>query len=219
MTIRTLKLDDDLYEYLLAISLREHPVLAEMRAANRSHPHGHMQISSEQGQFMALLARLIDARKTIDIGTFTGYSALTVALALPEGGKVVTCDMSAKFTDEARNWWERAGVAQKIELRLGPALETLDALILSGQHGSFDFAFIDADKTGYDAYYERSLQLLRQGGLIAIDNTLWRGEVSHPARSESTAAIQALNRKLRDDRRIDLSLVPIGDGLTLARKR
>lgn len=219
MSIRTLKLDDALYEYLLAISLREHPVLTEMRAANRNHPHGHMQIAPEQGQFMALLVRLIGARRALDIGTFTGYSAAAVALALPPDGKIISCDVRKKFADEARAWWERAGVAHKIELRLAPALETLDVLLANGRAGTFDFAFIDADKTGYDAYYERCLLLLRQGGLAAFDNTLWRGAVIHPPKDESTAAIQALNRKLRDDKRIDLSLVPIGDGLTLARKR
>ncbi len=219
MSNRTLDLDDALYRYLLDVSLREHPVLAELRAATSSHPHVNMQISPEQGQFMAMLVHLIDARRTLEIGVFTGYSSLCVALALPEDGRVVACDVSEEYTDIARPYWGKAGVAQKIDLRLAPALETLDALLAEGQAGRFDFAFIDADKAGYDAYYERCLQLLRKGGLITIDNILWGGRVVLPAEDEDTAAIQALNRKLHSDPRIELSIVPIGDGLTLARKR
>ena len=219
MTTRTLNLDDTLYQYLIDVSLRDHPVLAELRDANRSHPRASMQISPEQGQFMQLLARITGARRTLEIGTFTGYSALAVALALPEDGRVVTCDISQEYTGVARSYWEKAGVAHKIDLRIAPAQDTLDALFAAGGADSFDLAFIDADKTGYDAYYERCLQLLRPGGVIAVDNVLWSGRVARPAEDADTAALQAFNLKLRDDSRIDLSLLPLGDGLTLARKR
>lgn len=219
MTTRTLQLDDELYRYLLDVSLREHPVLARMREANRSHPRASMQIGPEQGQFMALLARLTGARRTLEIGTFTGYSALAVALALPDDGTVLACDISTEYTDVARGYWAQAGVAHKIDLRIAPALQTLDALIAQGEAGRFDFAFIDADKSGYDAYYERCLTLVRTGGLIVFDNVLWGGRVARTAEDEDTAALQALNRKLHADARIDLSLLPVGDGLTLARKR
>lgn len=219
MTNRTLNIDDHLYQYILDVSLREHPVLAELRAVTRSQPRAGMQISPEQGQFMALLIKLIGARQTLEIGVFTGYSALATALALPPDGRVVACDINAEFTDIGRRHWEKAGVADKIDLRLAPATETLDALIAEGRSGTFDFAFIDADKTSYDTYYERCLQLLRVGGLIAIDNVLWDGEVAHPAQDADTAALQALNIKLHTDERVDLSLLTIADGLTFARKR
>lgn len=219
MTTRTLNLDDALYRYMIDVSLRDHPVLAELREANRSHPLARMQIAPEQGQFMQLLARMIGARRTLEIGTFTGYSALAVALALPPDGCVITCDISREYTDIARACWEKAGVAHKIDLRIAPALETLDGLVAGGGAGSFDFAFIDADKTGYDAYYERCLLLLRAGGVIAVDNVLWSGRVAQPADDADTAALQAFNIKLHNDERIDLSLLPLGDGLTLARKR
>lgn len=219
MTTRTLQLDDTLYQYMLDVSLREHPVLAELREANRSHPLARMQIAAEQGQFMQWLVKLLDARNTIEIGAFTGYSALAVALALPQDGRVAACDISREYTDIARTYWEKAGVAHKIELRIAPALETLDALLAQGNAGSFDFAFIDADKTGYEAYYERCLVLLREGGVIVVDNVLWSGRVAQPAEDDDTAALQDFNRKLRNDDRIDLSMLPLGDGLTLARKR
>jgi caffeoyl-CoA O-methyltransferase len=190
-----------------------------LRAATVSHPHAGMQISPDQGQFMALLIKLLGARRAIEIGVFTGYSALTVALALPDDGRLLACDISDDYTRVGRPYWNQAGVAHKIELRLAPALETLDAQLAAGAAGQYDFAFIDADKTGYDAYYERCLQLLRTGGLIAIDNTLWGGSVARPATDADTRALQQLNTKLRDDQRIDLSLLAIGDGLTLARKR
>ncbi len=219
MSDRTLNLDDTLYQYLLDASLREHPVLAELRALTHRHPLARMQISPEQGQFMALLVKLIGARSTLEIGVFTGYSALAVALALPQDGRIVACDVSREYTDVGRTYWDKAGVAAKIDLRLAPAVDTLDGLIAEGQAGRFDFAFIDADKTSYDAYYERCLTLLREGGLIAIDNVLWGGHVARPAEDDDTAAIQALNRKLHGDARVDLSMLPISDGLTLARKR
>jgi predicted O-methyltransferase YrrM len=219
MSRRTLNLDDALYEYLLAHSLREQPEQTALREATRSHPRAGMQISPEQGQFMSLLVKLIGARRTIEIGTFTGYSALTVALALPGDGKILACDISDEYTSIGKPYWQRAGVADKIELVIAPAVQTLDARIGAGEADSYDFAFIDADKTGYDAYYERCLQLVRAGGLIAFDNTLWGGDVARPAEDDDTRALQALNDKLHRDERIDVAMLPIGDGLTLARKR
>ena len=219
MSNRTLNLDDQLYQYLLDVSLREHPVLAELREVTRTHQRGAMQISPEQGQFMTMLLKLIGARNTLEIGVFTGYSSLVTALALPPGGRVIACDVNEEYTAIGRAHWQKAGVADKIDLRLGPATETLAALIEDGRSGSFDFAFIDADKVSYDAYYEACLQLLRPGGLIAIDNVLWSGAVARPAEDDDTRALQALNRKLHKDERIDLSMLPVGDGLTLARKR
>lgn len=219
MSRRTLQVDDLLYQYLIDQSIREHPAQAALRAATASHRHAGMQISPEQGQFMALLVKLVGVRRAIEIGVFTGYSALTVALAMPDDGRLLACDISDEYTRVGRPYWQQAGVAHKIDLRLAPALETLDAQLAAGAAGQFDFAFIDADKTGYDAYYERCLQLLRPGGLIAIDNTLWSGSVARPATDADTLALQQLNTKLRDDQRVDLSLLPIGDGLTLARRR
>ena len=219
MSSRTLNLDDTVYQYLLSHSLREHPAQVALREATRTHPHAMMQISPEQGQFMALLIRLLGARRTIEIGVFTGYSALSVALALPDDGKVLACDISDEYTRIGVPHWKAAGIAHKIELQLAPALNTLDARINAGLQGQYDFAFIDADKSGYDAYYERCLTLLRVGGLIAIDNTLWSGKVATPAEDADTAALQALNSKLHRDERVDISMLPIGDGLTLARKR
>ena len=219
MSSRTLNLNDTIYQYLLNHSLREHPAQIALREATRTHPYATMQISPEQGQFMALLIRLIGARRTIEIGVFTGYSALSVALALPDDGSVLACDISDEYTRVGVPHWQAAGVAHKIDLQLAPALATLDARLAAGEEGRYDFAFIDADKSGYDAYYERCLKLLRVGGLIAIDNTLWSGKVAVPAEDADTAALQALNRKLYADTRVDISMLPIGDGLTLARKR
>jgi predicted O-methyltransferase YrrM len=217
---RTINLDDRVYDYLIAHSLRELPVLAALRAETAKLPQAGMQISPEQGQFMALLIELIGAKRTIEVGTFTGYSSLAVALALPPDGRVIACDVSEEFTSVARRYWAKAGVADKIELRLAPANQTLDSLLAAGEAGSFDFAFIDADKENYVGYYERCLKLLRDGGLIAVDNVLWSGEVANPAiEDKDTRAIRALNDQLKTDQRITLSMVPIGDGLTLARKR
>lgn len=220
MANRSLTLTDALYDYLLRNSLREPAILAELRAETARLPASNMQIAPEQGQFMALLVELIGARRTLEIGTFTGYSSLCVALALPADGTVTACDISEEYTAVARRYWAKAGVAEKIDLRLAPAVETLDELLAEERAGSYDFAFIDADKTGYDAYYERCLVLLRPGGLIAVDNVLWGGDVADPARTDAdTAAIRALNAKLRDDSRVSMSLIPVGDGLLLARKR
>ena len=220
VTRRTTNLSEELYAYLLDVSLREPSVLRRLRKDTASLEMANMQIGPDQGQFMALLVELIGARNVLEVGTFTGYSALAVALALPDDGRLVACDVSEEWTAIARRYWEEAGVAHKIDLRLAPALETLDGLLLEGRAGTFDFAFIDADKEGYDAYYERALELVRTGGLIALDNTLWEGKVVDPATTDvDTEAIRAINTKLVDDERVTLSLVPVGDGLTLARKR
>ena len=220
MSSRTLSLDGRLYDYLLAVSVREPHVLAELREETARLPGAGMQISPEQGQFMRLLVELMGARRTLEVGVYTGYSSLCVAQALPEDGQLVACDINAEYTQIAARYWQRAGLEQRIRLELGPALATLERLIAAGEAGSFDFAFIDADKENYAAYYERSLQLLRQGGLIAIDNVLWGGSVADPGdQKSSTQAIRALNSLLRDDSRVSVSLVPIGDGLFLVRKR
>jgi predicted O-methyltransferase YrrM len=220
MSSRTIQMTDRLYDYLLKVSLREPPLLAALRAETAKLPMAGMQISPEQGQFMALLAELIGARRAIEVGTFTGYSALCVAQALPPDGKLIACDISEEFTSVARRYWAKAGLADRIELRLAPALDTLKSLLAGGGAGSFDFAFIDADKTQYDAYYEAILKLLRPGGLIAIDNVLWSGAVADDRKRDAdTVALRALNEKLRIDKRISLSMLPIGDGLTLVRKR
>jgi predicted O-methyltransferase YrrM len=221
MSPRSIELTDRVYKYLLDHSLRETPVLARLRAETETMEFARMQIGPEQGQFMALLVELIGARRTLEIGTFTGYSALAVALVLPKDGCVIACDVSEAFTSVGRRYWAEAGVADKIDLRLGPAVETLDALLReAGAPGSFDFAFIDADKINYGHYYERCLSLLRPGGLIAVDNVLWNGSVADPSKNdEDTRAIRALNEKIHRDTRVSISLVPIGDGLMLARKR
>jgi len=220
MSARTLAMTDALYDYLLGHSLREPAVLARLREATQQMPQASMQISPEQGQFMALLVRLIGARRCLEVGTFTGYSSTVVALALPVDGRVLCLDVSEEFTRHAREAWREAGVEDKIELRLAPARDTLAKLIDDGEAGQFDFAFVHADKATYPHYYESALTLLRPGGLIAVDNTLWSGRVADPAdTSEDTRAIRAFNERVHGDERVDVSLVPIGDGLTLARKR
>jgi predicted O-methyltransferase YrrM len=220
MSNRTITLTDTLYEYLLSVSLREPDLLRELRAETAADPEAQMQIAPEQGQFMALLVRLIGARRCLELGVFTGYSSLATALALPDDGRIVACDVSETWTAVARRYWQRAGVAHKIDLRLAPALGTLDALLAGGGAGTYDFVFIDADKENYVAYYERAYALLRTGGLIAIDNTLWSGKVADPGEQDAeTSALRSLNEQLLRDPRIDLSLLPIADGLTLVRKR
>ncbi|MBL8661687.1 MAG: class I SAM-dependent methyltransferase [Candidatus Odyssella sp.] len=206
--------------YILANGLREHPAQKALRAATARMPMGGMQIGAPQGALMALLAQAIGARRCIEIGVFTGYSALSVALALPPDGRIVACDVSEDLTAVGRRFWARAGVAGKIELRLGPAVDTVNALLEAGEAGRFDFAFIDADKTNYDAYYEGCLKLLRPGGLVAVDNVLWGGSVADPKRNDAdTRAIKRLNAKIRKDERVTMCLVPISDGVTLALKR
>jgi predicted O-methyltransferase YrrM len=220
MSNRSISLTDSLYDYLLSVSLRESHLQRRLREETAADPMARMQISPEQGQFMALLARLTGARRCIEIGVFTGYSSLAVALALPAGGSIVACDVSEEWTSVARRYWAEAGVADRIELRLAPALATLDSLLAAGAGGTFDLAFIDADKTSYPAYYERSLLLLRPGGLVLVDNTLWSGRVADPEVADAdTVALRHFNDRLHRDDRVDLAMLPVGDGLTLARKR
>ncbi|OGT53238.1 MAG: SAM-dependent methyltransferase [Gammaproteobacteria bacterium RIFCSPHIGHO2_12_FULL_42_13] len=220
MSTATLNLTPELYTYLQKVSLREPEVLKKLREETQQQKMSIMQISPEQGQFMGLLAELLGAKKTLDIGTFTGYSALVVALALPPEGRVIACDINVEWADIAKRYWHEAKVAEKIDLRLAPALTTLDQLIANGENGTFDFAFIDADKANYTAYYERAISLLRSGGLIAVDNVLWGGSVADEADQEpSTIAIRLLNMHLFQDNRVTISMLPVGDGLTLARKR
>lgn len=219
MSVATITMTEGLYGYLLG-TLREPAILKRLREETAKLPSGQMQISPEQGQLMGLLVELLGVRRVLEVGTFTGYSSTAMALALPPDGRLVACDLSEEWTNVARRYWREAGVESKIDLRLGPARSTLDALIASGEGGSFDFAFIDADKSAYDAYYERSLELVRSGGLIAVDNALWSGAVADPSdQRENTNAIRALNAKISADPRVSCSLVPIGDGLFLARKR
>jgi O-methyltransferase len=217
---RAVTMDETLYRYLVDHSVREHPVLAELRAETARLPQAVMQIGPEQGQFMALLARLTGARRCIEVGVFTGYSSLAVALVLPDNGSIIALDVSEEWTAIARRHWQKAGVDDKIDLRLGRAMDTLDTLISLQESGRFDFAFIDADKGNYLGYYERCLELVRPGGLILLDNTLWSGDVADPSNQEpDTVALRAVNDALHRDDRIDLAQLPVGDGLTLARKR
>jgi caffeoyl-CoA O-methyltransferase len=209
----------ELMAYIAKVGVREHPALAHCRSETAKLPNAMMQIGSDQGGFMALVAKLVGASRYLEIGTFTGYSALAVALALPADGKVVACDVSKEFTDKARGFWREAGVENKIDLRLGPALETLDSMVAANEP-PFDFAFIDADKSNYDGYYERALKLVRSGGLVALDNMLWSGQVANPKASDAdTSALRTLNAKIHDDERVDMVLAAIGDGVMLARKR
>lgn len=219
MTNRTLNLDDRLYQYLLEVSLRESPLQRQLREETAQLSNAHWQIAPEQGQFMALLVKLLGARRILEVGTFTGYSALCMAQAMGEQGRLLCCDLAGAYNAIAERYWQRAGVRERIELHLGPALQSLDSLISQGQGASFDLIFIDADKGNYPLYLERALVLLRPGGLLLFDNTLWSGRVlQEQPDSLDTQAIQALNRSLRDDPRVDLSLLPLGDGLTLCRK-
>jgi len=220
MTVRLLEITPKLYDYMLSVSSRETKLMARLREETAKMPGAGMQIPPIQGQLLAFLVSLIGARRGIEIGTFTGYSALWVASALPEDGKLICCDVNEKTTAVARRYWKEAGVDHKIELRLAPALDTLKALLASGGAGTFDYVFIDADKENYDAYYERSLELVHTGGLIVFDNMLWGGAVADGRkRDPDTLALKAINAKLHNDKRIDLTLLYIGDGVTLARKR
>lgn len=220
MTNQTLGLIPEIYHYLLAHSLREPAILSQLRQETAQHPRAQMQIAPEQGQFMGWLVQVLGAQRTLEIGVFTGYSTLVVALALPATGQVVACDINQDDTAIARRYWQAAGVAHKIDLRLGPGITTLESLLQAGEGNTFDFAFIDADKQSYDRYYELTLQLVRPGGVIAIDNVLWSGRVADPQVTDNrTAHLRALNAKLHQDQRVDISLLPLGDGLTLARKR
>jgi caffeoyl-CoA O-methyltransferase len=219
MANKTLSLTNALYAYLVEHSVREPEILQRLRAETEQDRMSMMQIGPEQGQFMQLLVRLMGAKNCLEIGVFTGYSSLAVALALPADGRIVACDVSEQWTAITRKYWLEAGVAAKIDLRIAPALSTLDDLITSGKADCFDFAFIDADKVNYLGYYERALTLVRSGGLIAVDNTLWGGQViDKKSKSEDTQAIRRFNDRLYSDSRIQLSLLPIGDGLTLALK-
>ena len=220
MSNSTFSLPAPLYDYLIEHSLREAAILKQLRDETAQMPMAVMQIAPEQGQFMAMLIRLMGARKALEIGVFTGYSSLSVAMALPNGGRLVACDDNELWAATAQRYWALAGVSDRIDLRIGPALESLDDLIREGQAGSFDFAFIDADKGSYLNYYERCLALLRPGGLIAIDNVLWDGRVADADNQEpDTLAIHAFNQFIVIDDRVDISMIPIADGLTLARKR
>ncbi len=220
MSARNGFIETHIYDYILANSLRDLDVLKRLRDETREMPMGGMQISPDQGQFMALLVKAIGARRIVEVGTFTGYSSTVMALALPEQGRLVACDLSDEYTSVARRYWREAGVSDKVELRLGPGVETLDRMLKEGGAGGFDMAFIDADKENYDAYYEHCLQLVREGGLILIDNVLWQGRPADlREEDESTVAIRALNAKIHTDERVEASLLSIGDGLTLARKR
>lgn len=220
MSNQSINLTEQLYAYLLDVSLRESDILKALREETSSLPTANMQIAPEQGQFMALLVQLIGAKNTIEVGVYTGYSALAVAMALPDNGQIIACDISEEYTNIARHYWLEAGVSQKIDLRLAPAMETLGSLINEGRSSTFDFAFIDADKESYAGYFELCFDLLRPGGLIAIDNVLWDGAViDHHKQDVDTCAIRTFNQQLLSDNRVDISLVPIADGLTLARKK
>src|ERR1700722_6860405 len=220
MPTEDLTITGQLWDYMRRVTLREPAVLRRLREETAGYPNSNFQISAEQGQFMALLMHMIGARRAIEIGVYTGYSALSVALALPAEGRVIACDINEEWTAVGRRYWREAGVEQKIDLRLGPALATLDSLIANRQRSQFDFVFIDADKTNYANYYERALMLLRPGGLIGVDNVRWYGRVIDPAFDDpDTRAIRAFNEQIRNDERVWLSMLPVRDGLTLACKK
>jgi len=220
MSNASIGLDEKLHAYLLEVGVREHEVLRRLREETAGLPESRMQIAPEEGAFLALLVRILDARKVLEIGTFTGYSSTAMALALPADGRIICCDLSEEWTDVARRAWADAGVADRIDLRLGPALDTLEQLFAAGEERSFDMAFIDADKANYAGYYEAALRLVRQGGVIAIDNVLWSGRVVDPeVTDEATNAIRAINDDIAADERVDIAMLPLADGVTLARVR
>ena len=221
MSNQSIGLSDRLYQYLIANSVREPEILTLLREETLQHPLVNMQVSPEQGQLMGLLVQLIGAKKCLEVGVFTGYSALVVALNLPDDGRLIACDVSDEFTSIARRYWQEAGVDRKISLHIAPALETLDRLLANGESDTFDFAFIDADKNNYAAYYDRCFQLVRQGGLILVDNVLWYGRVADATMDGDprTQAIKKINQQIYHDDRVQISLIPIGDGLTIARKK
>lgn len=213
-------MNNRLFEYLLSVSLRENGVLKKLRDETAKDPMSVLQISPDQGQFMALLVKLMGATRVLEVGTFTGYSALSMALALPEEGQLVTLDINKQWTDMARRYWQQAGVAEKIRLYLAPALDTMDSLLTEGQAEQYDIIFIDADKTNYGAYYETGLRLLRTGGLILLDNVLWRGKIiDETIQDADTKALRELNTKVYSDERVDISMIQIGDGMTMIYKR
>ncbi|HML17129.1 MAG TPA: class I SAM-dependent methyltransferase [Bryobacteraceae bacterium] len=215
-----LLLPDNVYQYLLSVSLREPPILRRLREETAHLPNASIQIPPEHGQFLSLMVQLMGVRNAIEVGVFTGYSSLAVALALPAGGRMVCCDVSEEYTAVARRYWKEAGVDHRIDLRIGPALETLHGMLAAARQATFDFVFIDADKTNYEGYYECALELVHAGGLIMIDNTLWSGRLADPSETEAdTVALRAFNQKLHADSRIALSMLPLGDGVTLALKR
>jgi predicted O-methyltransferase YrrM len=219
MSNQSIGLDDRLSTYLRSVGVREPEVLQQLRSHNAEYPQGHMQICPEQGQFMAMLVKLVAAKYILEVGVFTGYSSLVMALAMPEDGRMVACDVSVEATDVARKYWQQAGVAHKIDLRIAPALDTLQGLLTAGAGGQFDLAFIDADKANYPEYYELCLELVRSGGVILIDNVLWYGRVADPdVTDKRTSILRDLNRKIYQDQRVELVMLPIGDGMTVVRK-
>jgi predicted O-methyltransferase YrrM len=220
MSNRTLQLNDRLYAYLQSVAVREPAILAQLRTETNQHPQAVMQIAPDQGQFMGLLIQLLGVKKAIEVGTFTGYSSLVMALAMPEDGRLITCDVNPQDTAIAQRYWAAAGVSDKIDLCLGPAIDTLQNLLAQGAANTFDLAFIDADKGNYPQYYEHCLNLLRPGGLILIDNVLWSGAVADPTITDKrTTILRELNSQIHQDDRVNISLLPIGDGLTLAMKK
>lgn len=220
MANRTMGLSDELTAYVREVGLREPEVLTRLREETASLPEHQMQVAPEQGALLAMLARLVGARRCLEVGTFTGYSSLCVALALPDDGRLLCCDVSEEWTAIARRYWAEAGVADKVELEVGPAAETLDGLLADGEEATYDFAFVDADKPGYDGYYERLLRLVRPGGLIAFDNVLWGGKVAdRTVEDDNTVALRALNAKIAADDRVTMVLLPIADGVTLVQPR
>jgi predicted O-methyltransferase YrrM len=220
MSPKTIGLDDELYQYLVSVGVRDTPVLRELRAETATLSGGHMQIAPDQGQFMGLLVELTGARRILEFGTFTGYSTLCMALALPPEGAIDACDIDPDTTAVGRRYWDQAGVGDRVHLHIGAGAETADRFIAEGRVGTYDLAFVDADKENYDRYFEQCLELVRPGGLILFDNVLWGGSVVNPdKRDAATEALRALNEKIHDDPRVSIALVPIGDGLTMARKR